>query len=49
MKRIYGIFAAVLCLAAGCAKEIAPSNDAQVTVLTAGVAQTKTILDGSKV
>ena len=49
MKRIYGIFAAVLCLAAGCAKEIAHSNDAQVTVLTAGVAQTKTILDGSKV
>lgn len=49
MKRIYGIFAAVLCLAAGCAKEIVPSGNELVTELTAGVAPTKTVLDGSKV
>ena len=49
MKRIYGIFAAVLCLAAGCAKEINPSDNGLITELTAGVAPTKTVLDGSKV
>lgn len=49
MKRIYGIFAAVLCLAAGCAKEMVPSGNELVTELTAGVAPTKTVLDGSKV
>jgi len=49
MRKHFGIFAAVLCLAAGCAKEIVPSGNELVTELTAGVAPTKTVLDGSKV
>lgn len=49
MRKHFGIFAAVLTLAAGCAKEIMPSVDGQYTILTAGVEATKTVLDGMKV
>lgn len=49
MRKHFGIFAAVLTLMAGCAKEISPSSGEQVTVLTAGIETTKTVLDGTKV
>ena len=49
MRKHFGIFAAVLTLAAGCAKEISPSGNELITELTAGVAPTRTVLDGSKV
>ena len=49
MKKYFGIFTAVLMIAAGCAKEIMPSVDGQYTILTAGVEATKTVLAGMKV